>query len=277
MKRIIFFLLTLVFLPSAAIADLLIFKSGSAKEAIIEEETPTSVKIRVKDAVYGIPRHNIERIEYATDEENLDLDLRWREEKRQREEQRTLRQQREEKFEEDQKEKGLVKVGDRWLTKEKKAELDRQKMRQKIEARRARARQQKASTAKAAKAAEEAEKIEEGGESKLPEFFEEMTPQERRRYLDGLKKIVVSDISVGSLGEGLTALKGRVTNKSRDHAESIFLEILLYGEKGEVFFLRDEELRDLGPNRSRNLFFQLDSDSALINSSKVRVIDVEWR
>ena len=274
MKRIIFFLLTLVFLPSAATADLLIFKSGSAKEAIIEEETPTSVKIRVKDAVYGILRRNIERIEYATDEENLNLELRWREEKRQREEQRMLRQQEEEKFEKDQKKKGLVKVGDRWLTKEEKAELDQQKMRQKIEARRARARQRKASTVEAA---EEVGEIEEGGESELPEFFEEMTPQERRRYLERLKKIVVSDISVGWLGEGLTALKGRVTNKSRDHAENVFLEILLYDEKGEVFFVRDEELQDLGPNRSRNLFFQLDSDSAFIHSSKVRVIEVEWR
>ena len=165
-------------------------------------------------------------------------------------------------------------MGDRWLTKEKKAELDQQKMRQKIEAQRARARQQKASPVGAA---EEAGEIEEGGEYELPEFFEEMTPQERRLYLEGLKEIVVSDISVGSLREGSAVLKGRVTNKSQDHAESVFLEILLYDEKGEVFIARYEELRDLGPNLSKNLFFQLDSDSALINSSEVRVTDVEWR
>ena len=88
MKKLIFFLLALFVSSSSAAADIIVFKSGSAKEGIIEEDNPTGVKLRGKNAVNGISGQNIETIHYATPEENRSLDRRWEENKLKRQEER---------------------------------------------------------------------------------------------------------------------------------------------------------------------------------------------
>ncbi len=73
MRKLVLVLLVLALFSPGAFADIVIFKSGSAKEGIVEEETPTGIKIRIKNAVIGVSWQNIEKIEYATSEENRDL------------------------------------------------------------------------------------------------------------------------------------------------------------------------------------------------------------
>ena len=48
MKKLVMVLAALSFFISNATADIIIFTSGGAKEGIVQEETPTSVKMRVK-------------------------------------------------------------------------------------------------------------------------------------------------------------------------------------------------------------------------------------
>lgn len=268
MRKLLLLLLALVFSSSSAAADIIIFKSGSAKEGIVEEETPTGVKIRVKNAVIGVSWRNIEKIEYATPQENRNLDLKWKEQERKRQEKRKQRREEEERFEKEQKDKGLVKHGDRWVTRKEKADLEEKGIREKMEAERAARLAREAAEAREAEAAEEAEE---------PGFLSEMTEEERREYKENLKKVGLSNISVVRLGEDATMWKARVTNKGQFTAKSIFLEITLYDKNGEAVAVGFSEVADLAPGASIGLNVPIDVPAEFVSSSKTRVVGVEWR
>ena len=83
MIRLVFSTLGLTLLSSPALADKLILKNGNEREVIIEEEGPTGVKARVRRSAATIPHEVIERIEYATPEENAAIRLKWEKEEEQ--------------------------------------------------------------------------------------------------------------------------------------------------------------------------------------------------
>ena len=58
-------------------ADTLTFKAGGKRLCIIEDESPTFVRFRVKDSVIGVSREKIKDIQYATPEQNRNLEFRW--------------------------------------------------------------------------------------------------------------------------------------------------------------------------------------------------------
>lgn len=254
MKRFIMALSVIVLFSSSAAADIIIFRSGSGKEGIIVEETPISVKMRIKKAVIGFSRSNIERIEYASPEENRKLDQKWMEQEKGREEKRKRKREEKERFEKGQREKGLVKAGDQWVTRRQKAELEQEEIRGKIEARKAeRAAQQRAL------AAEEEEETEESEIAK------------------DIKKIAVDSIGIKLSAGDVAILNGRLTNKGEFTAANIFLEILIYDKEGRPIFSRFEKISSLEPNQSRKLKIPLGIEGRFVGSSKVRVISVLWK
>ncbi len=257
MKRLIMTLAILAFAASGAMADIVIFKSGGAKEGIIEEETPTSVRLRVRGAVIGFSRSNIERIEYASDEENEKLYDKWLQEVKDREEARDRKREDKKKFEKQQQEKGLIKVGDEWVTRRKKAELEQEGLRNRIRA-------QKNEQGRLAREAELAAEEEEREEA------------ERNPRAGDIKKIVLGKSYVKHVGDYSAVLVGRLKNKGELVAESIFVETMIYNKEGVLISSATEEIHDLAPGQSQNLHIGLDMNPKLIGESKVRVTGVVW-
>jgi len=268
MRKLVLVLLVLALFSPGAFADIVIFKSGSAKEGIVEEETPTGIKIRIKNAVIGVSWQNIERIEYATSEENRDLYRKWNEEKKKRDEERKRKREEREKFEKQQRDKGLVQEGDRWITRKEKAELEQEAIRSKIKAQEA----ARASAARQAAAeAKEAEEVEE------PDFLQDMTDEERRQYKEDIKKVALEGMNAVRLGGNAMMMKGRVTNNGQFTAARIYLEIIFYDKNGETLAADYEKVTNLGPGQSKKLNLPVNVPADLVGSSKMRVTGVEWR
>ena len=116
MRKLMISILVSAVLSPVASGDIIVFKSGVAKRGVIEEETPASVKIRIEDSVLGVSRANIEKIEYATPEENMDLLMQWKEKRELLKEKRMKQKEEEKKFEKEQRDKGFVQVDGKWVS-----------------------------------------------------------------------------------------------------------------------------------------------------------------
>jgi hypothetical protein len=269
LKSAIILVIIFVAFPAAATADVIVFKSGTAKVGIIQEETPTTVKIRVKDVVIGVSRTNIERIERATPEKNQQLEEKWKEEKEQLAEERAKRREEAARFEAEQKEKGLVNVDGKWVSPAEAERVKQQATRKQIEA-------QAAGTA-----GEAAEKPEESEETPVPEIINELPNEElKKQALEGLerqKKIEVSQIQVKSLGGNQSAFTGTVTNRSDTFAQRVDLEIRNYDDAGEIVDVQTTSVMSLKPGESKALDVPVRLDSSLIKQTKALIVSVEWR
>ena len=69
--------LALVLIPTSAAADTVLLKNGKTHELIVEKETPTDIWIRVRKSRARVPLDTIEKIEYATPEQNEQIKLNW--------------------------------------------------------------------------------------------------------------------------------------------------------------------------------------------------------
>lgn len=267
MKKLALLTVALIALPSAVAADMIFFKSGTAKTGIIEEETPTTVKIRVEDKVVGISRNSIDRIEYATPEENRRLELKWKEEKERLEEERRRKQAEEEKREREQKAKGLVKAGDEWLSPAEVERKEQQRIRSEIKRRQAAREQQEA-----AESAEE--------EPELPDFVQALPEEQQQMYIENLKRmknIQVGQTRLVSDRPGQTVLSGTVTNRDEAVAGRIDLEIQCYDEAGEVVSADTAKVFSLNPDESDSFLVTVRIDKEFIARTEVRVVNVIWR
>lgn len=257
MKKLIMALAALFLFTSDAAADIIIFTSGSAKEGIVQEETPTSVKMRVKNAVVGFSRRNIERIEYASPEENAKLDRKWKEQEETQKEERDRKREKKRRREKRQMDGSLVKVGGRWVTRKEKAELEQENLRRRIEV-------QKNEEAEAALAAEE-----EAEREKEEETEENPRAKDIAKIFLGKPRLVSVETDSG-------VLMVRVKNNGELAAESIFVEITLYNSKGRLISLEVEEMPDLPAGQSRRLQVGLIPDPRIVGETKVRVTRVIW-
>ena len=264
MKKLVMALAALLLGASGAAADIVIFTSGSAKEGIIEAETPASVKMRVRGSVIGFSRSNIERIEYASEQENDKLHNKWLQEEKDREEERNRKREEKKEFEKQQLDKGLIKAGDKWVTKAERAELKRQGLRTRI---RAQKNEQERDAREAALAAEEEAEEEEG----------EQTEQVGQNPLTkGVGKISLSAPSIKHPDVDSTVLDSRITNKGKLGAESIFVEIMVYDKQGTLILAETEEMPGLGAGSSRKLSVDLDVDPRDFGKAKARITGVVW-
>jgi hypothetical protein len=261
MKRLIMTLAILVFFNSGVMADIVIFKSGGSKEGIIEEETPSSVKLRIRGAVIGFARSNIEWIEYASDQENAKLDDKWLEEEKEQEEERKRKREEEKKFEKRQLEKGLIKVGDEWVTRRKKAELQQEELRNRIQEQKD---EQELAAQEAALAAEE--EAEEEEEEEIEE-----NPLTR-----DIEKISLGKPSVKRVGVDSAVFVSRIKNNGELAAESIYVDIFIYDKEGVLIYADTEEVPDLGGGQSRELNIALDVDPREIGKTEASVMGVVW-
>lgn len=267
MRKLALLTVALVALPSAVAADVIFFKSGTAKTGIVEEETPTTIKIRIEDKVVGISRGSIERIEYATPEENQRLELKWKEERERIEEERKRKQAEQEKREMEQKAKGLVKTGDEWLSPAELERREQQRIRTEIERQRAAGQQQEAEEST-------------GEEPELPDFVEALPEEERQRYIENMermKNIQVAQTRVVSERPGQTVLTGTVTNRDEDVAGRIDLEIRCYDEAGEVVSFETAKVFSVNPDESGSFLTTVRVDKEFIARTEVRVVNVLWR
>jgi len=272
MKKLILFLLALLVSSASAAADIIIFKIGSAKEGIIEEETPTGLKLRIKNAVIGFSWQNIETIQYATPEENGNLVLRWEESKLKRQEERNRKREEKAKLEKEQKDKGLVKMGDRWVTRKKKAELEQAGIRNKM-----RAQEVSRAAEKAAAEAEEARRAEEAERAAEPAFLQNMTEEQRREYRERVRKLELTGVKISRVSEDYLIVKGRVTNKGEFTATRVVLEVTVYGIDDQPIARDFVEVDDLGPGQSRKINVPFDIRAEFVGSSKARVTGLRWR
>lgn len=269
LKRVIFLTIVFVSVPVAVLADVVIFKSGVAKEGVIQEETPTTVKIKVKDVVIGISRSNIERIERATPQANQQLEEKWKEEKERLAEERAKKREAEAKLEAEQKTKGLVNVDGKWVSPAEAERMRQDEIRKQAEGQAA-----SPTTGETPPAAETSE------ETPAPEILDNLPPelqQQARERLQRQKSIQVSQIQVESRGSDQSALRGTVVNKSDFFAQSVDLEITSYGDTGEVIDLQRVNVANLGPGESKPLNVPIRVDSKLIKRTATNVASVNWR
>ncbi len=268
MKTMLFIMIpVLLLITSTAVADVVVFKSGAAKQGIIEEETPTTVKMRVKDVVVGIMRDNIERIEYATPEENRDLELKWSQERKQLEEEREKRRAERERLDAEQKAKGMVNVGGEWMTPAQVEAARQESVRQQIQVQR--------------QAEADAEEAAEGApEEELPPEFQDMPEELRAANLENLrrqKQIVVSQVLVESQGAGRSVVRGTVINGSNALAGSVTLIIRAYGDAEEPILTDTAKVGSVAPNRSAILYKTIRLSADLIKRVEVNVHNVDWK
>jgi hypothetical protein len=259
MKRLIAALVALALFSPSVMADIIIFKSGSAREGIIEEETPTSVKMRVKSAVIGFSRDNIERIEHSSSAENRKLDEKWKEQEKAQEEKRRKRREEKRLHEKRQSDKGLEKVGEEWVSRRRKAEIKQEQI------------ESQARALERERAEEELERLREDA-STLREGETEEDLLARN-----IAQIVVGKFSVEGTEERGETLQGRITNKGKLIADIISLQIDFYDHDGKLVGRIEEEIYGLGPKKHQILEVPLDFSSSLIGGTEVRVTNVVLR
>ncbi|MBI5119196.1 hypothetical protein HZA56_22240 [Candidatus Poribacteria bacterium] len=264
MKTLISVLIVLITFSSTTLADIIVFKTGAAKVGIIVEENPTSVRFRVKDSVLGISRENIERIEYAKPEENKELELKWKADKEKADEARKLKREEEQKFIEEQKAKGLVDFGGKWVTPAEAEAARQESVRQQVQA-------QQAAQAAAKRPISE--------ETELPAFVRSLPPDQKQAYMERLKRvglIEISQVRARPQSRNVTLLTGMVTNKSKDYMRRIDLEIQCIGENDQVLFTDTSRVDRLNPDTSGAFNVSVRIDSSLIKRTQVRVVDLTW-
>jgi hypothetical protein len=254
-------------LPSLSLADVVVFKTGAARKGVIVAETDTTVKLRTKDGVIGTSRSNIEKIEYATAEENEELIRKWDEEKKQQEEERKNRRQELEKFENEQRAKGLVKIGDEWVSPAEAEKRRQEGIRQQIEA--------APPKSTGAEADTQASTEEEG----LPEFFQNLNEEEKQQFIENrqrMEKIEVSDVRLDSVG-GATVVKGTIANKGDIAVRRVEFEIIGYNEADEVILSDRGRAGNLEPGDATSLYVPVRVESELVKRTEVRILDVSFR
>ncbi len=248
-------------------ADVIIFKSGSAKIGIIEEETPTQVKIRVKDIVVGISRSNIEKIEHSTQAENEKLMTKWKEEKEQLDEERKQKREAEDKFEAEQKKQGLIEVDGEWMSPGEAEARRQQQILQQVESK-----QEQKSAPEETPAAENLD---------LPENFDDLSDEAKQLVMEDAKRrqqIEVGQVTVFTLSGGTQAgAKGTVTNGSDITAKSITIEIQCFDENGNPLGTRTTTVTTLKPGETGSFNTPLRIPAALIKTTSVRVPEVNWK
>jgi len=111
-------------LPGTGSADVIHFTSGRQKIGIVLGETDTMIRLQTQAGTIGVPKSTVERIEYASEDENRDLRQQWyveqRREEREREQRRAEREAEEEARAVAQR--GMVEVDGQLMTQ---AEADR--------------------------------------------------------------------------------------------------------------------------------------------------------
>ncbi|MDD5557818.1 MAG: hypothetical protein PHN82_11335 [bacterium] len=106
-------------LASAAAADTVHLRKGGRITGVIISETEGSIEIKSNLGTIVLSTGAVSRIERATEEENAALEAQWRKERDQeKEKEREAR-----RFEEEQREKGLVQVEGAWVTAERAQEM----------------------------------------------------------------------------------------------------------------------------------------------------------
>lgn len=251
--------------PMGAEADVVLFKTGAAKIGIIEEETPSTVKLRIRDVVIGISRDNIEKIEYATPEENESLRFKWEEEKREAEEERERKRRALEKFEREQQAKGLINVNGEWVTP---MEIERRRQRN-IEQR----------VQGEGSAQPEATGAEEESEIEVPEIVEGLSTERQEAYIESLerqKQLEISQIRTDPQGARTTILTGRVLNKSDRTARKIYLEIVGYDQNGEEIVYETSQVSGVAPKKLGRIHVPLRIENEFLDKTEIRIIDAEW-
>lgn len=253
-----------------ATADTITYKeSGRKIEVIIEKETPTDIWARggtEGKSSARIPKSVLEKIEYATPEENDALEKRWQKEEQEKRTEREMR----EKFEEEQKAKGLVEVDGSWVPLEE-AETAKQ---DKEEQERQQEKKEEPTTEKVEDPTAPAENAE------LREFLEDKwgdryrnLSEEQKQVLDAnIQKIRISSVSAESSGPGNTNLRVVVTNTSDVRASWVRLNVSCYDKAGKLIFSKDKVIRDLPPRESRTFYGLVDVDYAFVDRVDVRVL-----
>jgi hypothetical protein len=255
----------LLCLPSTGDADIIIFKSGSAKVGIIEDEQPDQVTFRDHDRVVTIMRSNIDRVERVSKEENENLRAKWKREKQEQEEQRRKRIEAEKKFEEEQKAKGLINVNGRWISA---GEAEKQRQQQ--------IQQQIKNQQKNAQAEQESEEP----EVELPDYFDQLDSAQQEVVLDELKRqqeLQVGSLQVTSIKSGEATVKGTVTNGSEMTASSIDIIVQCYGENDELLGSEDAVVVSVRPGESGYFYVPIGVDAQLIKRTDARIVSVRWQ
>jgi hypothetical protein len=259
MKRLLAVLLALALFSPGVMADIIIFRSGSARKGIIVEETPNSVKLRIRNAVIGFSRDNIERIEYSSASENSKLDQEWKDEEKQKEEKRRQRRAERKRFEKQQADKGLEKVGGQWVSRREKAQIRQKGIEAEMRA------QERAE-------AEEARELE-----RAAVLAEAELARDENRLPEYLKKIIIGKIRIGySEDENESVLTSRITNSGILVAEVVTLEIKVYDAEGTLLRVYDEEIIEIGPKKHHMFTFTPGLGGNIIDSAEVTVTEVLW-
>jgi hypothetical protein len=264
MRKILILLFVLFVFPRQGYSDVIIFKSGSAKVGIIEEETSAQVKLRVKDVVVGISRTNIEKIEYSTQAENDKLKMKWKEDKERQDEERRKKREAEEKFEAEQKAKGLIKVGGEWISPGEAEARRQQQLQEQVQ------RQQQAE--------QKNEEVKPQEQLELPEDFKYLPEEQKNAVLEELKrqqKIQLGQVQLQTLGNQIGA-KGAVTNGSDVTASNVVLEIKGLDENGDVVDMKTATVYSVKPGESSSFYMPLRGGAAVIKKAEARVISVSW-
>lgn len=255
MKNLVILVLALIAFPSLVFGDTIIFKTGDAKEGIIKEETPTMVRIRVKNITIGIARSQIESIKYGTREENDALKMKWEEKESQLREEQQRRMEKKKEFEATQRARGLKKVDGRWVS---------------------------PADAKARKAAaketevEKTEEIEKEDVEELSEFLSNLSEEERELYLIDRGKIQVTKKQWTMVADEVTTLTAEVKNMGRSTAQTILLVIRCSDETGGIVYSGEEAIDNLGMGMSTELDIDLPVDKELIQKVDIDVVGVSW-
>jgi len=255
----------LFLLPSTGNADIIIFKSGSAKVGIVEDEKPDEVTFRDHDRIVTIMRSNIEHIEHATEEENENLRAKWKREKQELEEKRRKRMEAEKKFEEGQKAKGLINVDGRWISA---GEAERQRQQQ--------IQQQIKNQQKKVQPKQESEEP----EVELPDYFDQLDSAQQEVVLEELKRqkeLQVGSLQVSSIKSGEATVKGTVTNGSEMTASSIDIIVQCYGENDELLGAEDAVVVSVRPGESGYFYVPIGVDAQFIKRAEARIVSVRWQ
>jgi hypothetical protein len=110
---------------SSALADEIYFKSGYSQTAVVVRETDDSITFKTAMGLSTVSRQKIDFVEKGSREENQELLKKWRQNELQEKERQEAKAAARQKFEAEQKAKGLLKFEDKWVTPaEKQAILD---------------------------------------------------------------------------------------------------------------------------------------------------------
>ncbi|UCD57079.1 MAG: hypothetical protein JSV16_14890 [Candidatus Hydrogenedentota bacterium] len=260
MRKLLVFVVALVVFGPAAAADIIVFKTETEKEGIIEEETPTRVKIRIKDAVLGISRDNVLKIEYGTPEENRELELKWRAEKEKRAEESRKKREEAERLEKELETKGLVKEGGEWVSPAEAEKMREEEIRRQI---------------REEQAAREAEETVAPEVPELPDFVRDLTESEKEQYIAAIETIEVSQIRTRPQSRTVTILTCEVRNRGEESARKVLLDIEVYDRAGEVVYAQSASVVNVSPDESKWLQVSMRVGDEFIDRVEVRVVDVE--